>query len=75
VTDPGMTPLQKAQLLTEDDYLNKVEEYGDEFSAAMGAEGVRDLLASLDLQQEMERCAKIWKTPVPMPRSKRSPSV
>ena len=55
VTDPGMTPLQKAQLLTEDDYLNKVEEYGDEFSAAMGAEGVRDLLASLDLQQEMER--------------------
>ncbi len=54
VTDPGMTPLQAKQLLTEDDYLNKVEEYGDEFSASMGAEGVRDLLANLDLQQEME---------------------
>ncbi|MEW9898923.1 DNA-directed RNA polymerase subunit beta' [Chitinivorax sp. PXF-14] len=55
VTDPGITPLQRAQLLTEDDYLNKLEEYGDEFSASMGAEGVRDLLRTLDLIGEMER--------------------
>ncbi len=55
VTDPGMTPLARCQLLTEDDYLSKVEEYGDEFKAAMGAEGVRDLLRSLDLNQEIER--------------------
>ena len=41
VTDPGMTPLKRAQLLTEDDYLAKVEEFGDDFHAAMGAEGVR----------------------------------
>jgi len=58
VTHPGMTPLQAGQLLTEDDYLTKVEEYGDEFSAAMGAEGVRALLRSLDLNREIERLRK-----------------
>ncbi|MEW5943327.1 MAG: DNA-directed RNA polymerase subunit beta' [Pseudomonadota bacterium] len=55
VTDPGMTPLNRCQLLSEDDYLAKVEEYGDEFSASMGAEGVRELLRSLDLDAEIER--------------------
>jgi DNA-directed RNA polymerase subunit beta' len=54
VTDPGMTPLNKCQLLTEDDYLSKVEEYGDEFKASMGAEGIRDLLRSIDLNSEVE---------------------
>ena len=54
VTDPGMTPLNKCQLLTEDDYLSKVEEYGDEFKAAMGAEGIRDLLRAIDLNGEVE---------------------
>ena len=49
VTDPGMTPLNRGQLLTEDDYLAKVEEYGDEFKALMGAEAVRELLRTLDL--------------------------
>src|ERR671929_165222 len=49
VTDPGLTPLKRTQLLTEDDYLAKVEEFGDDFSAAMGAEGIRALLRSLDL--------------------------
>jgi DNA-directed RNA polymerase subunit beta' len=55
VTEPGMTPLTRCQLLTEDDYLAKVEEYGDEFKASMGAEGVRDLLRSLDLNSEVEK--------------------
>ena len=55
VTDPGLTALQRAQLLTEDDYLAKVEEYGDDFSAAMGAEGIRDLLRKLDLNGEMDK--------------------
>ncbi len=55
VTDPGMTPLNKGQLLTEDDYLAKLEEYGDEFKAGMGAEGVRDLLKSIDLPVEVEK--------------------
>ena len=58
VTHPGMTPLQAGQLLTEDDYLAKVEEYGDEFSAAMGAEGVRALLRNLDLNREVDRLRK-----------------
>src|SRR5450755_1119636 len=54
VTDPGMTPLKRAQLLTEVDYLAKVEEYGDDFSAAMGAEGVRELLRKLDVGHDIE---------------------
>jgi DNA-directed RNA polymerase subunit beta' len=58
VTDPGLTPLARGQLLTEDDYLAKVEEYGDEFSAAMGAEGVRDLLRNINLNEEIEKLRK-----------------
>jgi len=54
VVDPGMTPLARAQLLTEDDYLAKVEEHGDEFTAVMGAEGVRGLLHSIDIPHEIE---------------------
>jgi DNA-directed RNA polymerase subunit beta' len=54
VTEPGMTPLERCQLLTEDDYLAKVEEFGDEFHASMGAEGIRDLLRKLDLPREIE---------------------
>ena len=54
VTDPGLTPLTRCQLLTEDDYLNKLEEYGDEFSASMGAEGIRALLSNLDLNSEID---------------------
>jgi DNA-directed RNA polymerase subunit beta' len=54
VTDPGLTPLTRCQLLTEDDYLNKLEEYGDEFSASMGAEGIRALLSNLDLHSEID---------------------
>src|SRR5687767_1487431 len=54
VTDPGLTPLKRCQLLTEDDYLAKVEEFGDDFSAAMGAEGIRALLRSLDLSKEID---------------------
>jgi DNA-directed RNA polymerase subunit beta' len=55
VCDPGMTPLVRGQLLTEDDYLAKVEEYGDDFHAAMGAEGIRELLRSIDLNAEVDR--------------------
>jgi DNA-directed RNA polymerase subunit beta' len=55
VIEPGMTSLNRAQLLTEDDYLAKVEEYGDDFVALMGAEAVRELLRTLDLDHEVER--------------------
>lgn len=54
VIDPGMTPLTRGQLLTEDDYLAKVEEYGDEFNAVMGAEAVRELLRTMDIEREIE---------------------
>src|SRR5579862_9409541 len=52
VVDPGLTPLERRTLLTEEDYLNSVEKYGDDFDARMGAEAVHDLLKSLDLQKE-----------------------
>ncbi|MEC5399454.1 DNA-directed RNA polymerase subunit beta' [Uliginosibacterium sp. H1] len=55
VVEPGMTPLQRGQLLTEDDYLAKVEEFGDEFTALMGAEGIRGLLRGINLPTEIER--------------------
>ena len=58
VTDPGLTPLKRCQLLTEDDYLAKVEEFGDDFSASMGAEGIRSLLRSLELNRELETLKK-----------------
>ena len=54
VVEPGMTPLNRGQLLTEEDYLAKLEEYGDEFKALMGAEAVRELLRSIDLHTEVE---------------------
>jgi DNA-directed RNA polymerase subunit beta' len=50
-----MTPLNRCQLLSEDDYLAKVEEYGDDFSASMGAEGVRELLRKLDVSRDIEQ--------------------
>ncbi|WP_067648369.1 DNA-directed RNA polymerase subunit beta' [Dokdonella koreensis] len=53
VIDPGLTPLQRAQLLNEEQYLQAVEEHGDEFDARMGAEAVYELLKTIDLQQEM----------------------
>ena len=58
VTDPGLTPLKRAQLLTEDDYLAKVEEFGDDFSASMGAEGIRALLKSIELNREIDTLRK-----------------
>ncbi|MBQ1837592.1 MAG: DNA-directed RNA polymerase subunit beta', partial [Neisseriaceae bacterium] len=55
VIEPGMTSLQRRQLLTEDDYYAKLEEYGDgEFEAKMGAEAIRDLLKNLNLAKEIE---------------------
>ena len=54
VTDPGMTPLARCQLLTDDDYRAKTEEYGDDFRASMGAEGIRDLLSNLNIRVEIE---------------------
>ena len=55
VVDPGMVGnLQRAQLLTEEQYLDMMEEHGDEFVALMGAEGIRELLRNLDLDHQVE---------------------
>jgi len=51
VTEPGMTTLERGQLLGEEEYLDALEEHGDEFEAKMGAEAVLDLLRELDLAQ------------------------
>ncbi len=56
VVEPGMVSnLQRGQLLTEEQYIEMMEEHGDEFVALMGAEGVRELLRNLDLDGEAER--------------------
>lgn len=49
-----MTDLEKSQMLTEEEYLDRLEEWGDEFTAKMGAEAIKDLLASMDLPAEIE---------------------
>lgn len=55
VTEPGMTDLERGQMLTEEEYLDRLEEWGDEFTAKMGAEAIKDLLASMDLPAEAEQ--------------------
>tara|TARA_B100001173_G_scaffold119683_1_gene103949 strand:+ start:4522 stop:8706 length:4185 start_codon:yes stop_codon:yes gene_type:complete len=53
VTDPGLTELEKGEILTEEEWVEKYEEYGDEFSAGMGAEAVQILLEELDIEDEI----------------------
>ncbi len=55
VIDPGMTPLEKGQILTDEEYLDIVDEHGDDFNALMGAEAIFSLLKALDLDQEASR--------------------
>jgi DNA-directed RNA polymerase subunit beta' len=55
VVDPGMTPLKKFSIMSEDDYDAKRTEYGDEFVALMGAEGVKKLLEEIDLDVEIDK--------------------
>ncbi|MFM8333632.1 MAG: DNA-directed RNA polymerase subunit beta' [Candidatus Methylumidiphilus sp.] len=55
VIDPGMTPLQRSTLLTEEEYQEASQQYGDEFSAKMGAEAIRELLRTMELQSEVQR--------------------
>ena len=53
VIDPGLTDLETCQLLSDEEYYQKLEEFGDEFDARMGAEAVRELLLNLDLDAEI----------------------
>ena len=54
VTDPGMTDLSERQLLTEEQYVDALGEYGDDFSAKMGAEAILDLLRQINLEEELK---------------------
>ena len=54
VTEPGLTSLEKYQLLDDEDYYKALEEFGDEFTAKMGAEAVQDLLKDIDLDIEID---------------------
>jgi DNA-directed RNA polymerase subunit beta' len=55
VTDPGMTPFEKYQLLGDEEYYTALEEHGDEFTAKMGAEAIQELLRDIDLDAEIAR--------------------
>ncbi len=55
VIDPGMTQLEKGQLLSEEAYFDAIEEHGDEFEARMGADAVQQLLREINLETEVPR--------------------
>ncbi len=55
VTDPGMTTLERGQLLTDEQYFESMEEFGDEFEAKMGAEAIQILMKDIDLESEVNR--------------------
>ncbi len=55
VVDPGLTPLDRGQILSEEQFLQEVESHGDEFDARMGAEAVHELLKTIDLNGELVR--------------------
>jgi DNA-directed RNA polymerase subunit beta' len=55
VVDPRMTPLERGQLLTDEEYLDAIEQHGDDFDARMGAEAIRELLRTLELKKEAAR--------------------
>ena len=54
VTDPGSTPLEEKQLLSDKEFREAQDEFGDEFEAKMGAEAIRDVLARINLEEELE---------------------
>ncbi|XKE45226.1 DNA-directed RNA polymerase subunit beta' [Halomonas organivorans] len=55
VVDPGMTTLERGQLLNDEQYFEALEEFGDDFDARMGAEAVQAMLKDIDLEEEIER--------------------
>ncbi|SFG99090.1 DNA-directed RNA polymerase subunit beta' [Neptunomonas qingdaonensis] len=54
VVEPGMTTLERGQLMNDEQYFEALEEFGDEFDARMGAEAVQMLMASIDLEEEIQ---------------------
>ena len=55
VIDPGMTTLERGQMLNDEQYFEALEEFGDDFDARMGAEAIKELLSSIDLEEECQQ--------------------
>jgi len=55
VIEPGLTELERGQLLSEESYLEAIEQYGDDFDARMGAEAIYELLRTVDLNHEVRK--------------------
>jgi DNA-directed RNA polymerase subunit beta' len=58
VTEPGMTTLERGQLLSDEQYFEAMEEFGDEFEAQMGAEAIQTLMRAIDLESEIQRLSE-----------------
>jgi DNA-directed RNA polymerase subunit beta' len=58
VIDPGKTPFERGQLLTETEFREAEDQYGEDFTAGMGAEAIQKLLESLDLLEEQQEIEK-----------------
>ena len=56
VTETGLTPLKLHQLLSEDEFIRCQDEYGDQFTASIGAEALHDMLSKIDLDEEKDKC-------------------
>jgi DNA-directed RNA polymerase subunit beta' len=74
VIEPGMTTLEKGQLLSDEEYYNALEEHGDDFEAKMGAEAIQALLKDIDLESEVTVCVKKFRIPAAKPSSRSCPS-
>ena len=55
VIDPGLTSLERGQLLNDEQYYEALEEFGDEFEAKMGAEAIYEMLSTMDLNDEAKK--------------------
>ena len=54
ITNPGLAPMERGELLNEEEYQNALEQYGGDFEAMMGAEAIQKLLQSIELDREIE---------------------
>jgi DNA-directed RNA polymerase subunit beta' len=74
VTDPGLTTLEKGQLLTDEEYFESLEEFGDEFSATMGAEAIQALLKEIVSKTRLRISVRKSPTLSQRPKLRSSPS-
>ncbi len=72
VIDPGETPLQEKQLLTEEEHKDAQGKYGDRFTASIGAEAIKILLEKTDINKESDRLRKLMKTETSQQRKLRN---